>query len=453
MTKKVVLVNPQTPFQEKIAGSEYIKMGLAYLSAIMKNEGHTVSLVDFRLCDSFEHAVRKTVSGIPDVVCITAFSSEKTDAIRFGHELRKAMPDVILVIGGIHASLRPEEFAAERCFDYIVRGEGEITVPKIVADPHRNHVSEILWGETPDLDALPFPDRELWPDYRERVNCPPVYVPGKSWVDIISFRGCYAKCRFCSAHGERDHFTRLNAEGKRVPYLRGRSVENVIAELKELDAKYHYEGIQFLDDQWIMNPEWMWKFCYEIEKAGLAGKNWWIGTRVDVLLKNKELMLRMKEVTGEMMVSVGWESFSQYHLDFWEKGTTVQQNWEAAAFLREHGFKIFGNVIMGAPREDSKWYREDDIKNIEAMKKIKPDWMSWSIFTAAPGCDLEQWCIDNGLSSAHNVGFRNAGESKIKGVDWRWIRRQMSDRPFWHDWYDCGAAFLEKYLPIDLHLR
>lgn len=421
----IVLVNPQMSFKTPPKHDSYIKQGLALISSCLKERGHKVSLVDFRLCNDFNDATTKINSEHPDMVCITAFSSEKDDAILVAKAIKSIRPNTVVIVGGIHASIRPEDYVNAGCFDYVVRGEGEITVPQLIETGKRQRETIVLWGETPDLDSLPFADRELWSDYKDRVSNPPSYVPTKSWVEVISSRGCPYHCRFCSAHGERDHFTHLLPSGSRVPYIRGRSVENVIKELKELDEKYHYTGIQFLDDQWIMNSKWMWNFCDELEKAGLSGKDWWIGTRVDVLLRNKDLMLRIKEVTNTVMVSLGWESFSQYHLDFWEKETTVEQNYDAVKFLRQSGFKIFGNVIMGAPREDGKWYKEDDEKNISAMKEIQPDVMSWSIFTASPGCDLEKWCIENNLSSAHNTGFRSACESKIHGVNWRWIRYHM----------------------------
>ena len=435
---KVVIINPQLPFNSDIKNDSYIKMGIAYLSSCLKKDGHKVFLVDYRLCKNQIDAIENILINEPDIVCITAFSSEAPEAIKIAKILKNINPKLPLVIGGIHASIRPSDYIEAGCFDYIIRGEGEITVPKIVKNPILSPNPIVIWGETPDLNTLPFPDRKLWSDYDKRILNPPCYVHGSPWVEIISTRGCWANCAFCSAHGEKDHFTR-EVDGKRKPYIRGRSVSNVIAELIELDDVYHYNGIQFLDDQFIMNPKWGWDFCDAIEETQLTDRHWWIGTRADVLLANKELVLRMKAV-GLDIVSVGFESFSDDLLKFWKKGTTVAQNYEAAQFLQKNQINVFSNVIMGAPREDGKWHSEDDIKNIEAIMKIKPSHNSWSIFTAAPGSDLEKWCFEKGISIAHNTGFRNAGESKTKGVNWRqiriWMNRIDRGRPWYHDAHD-----------------
>jgi radical SAM superfamily enzyme YgiQ (UPF0313 family) len=151
---------------------------------------------------------------------------------------------------------------------------------------------------------------------------------------------------------------------------------------------------------------------------------------------------------GMDIMSVGFESFSDELLQFWNKGTTVQQNFEAAQFLNDNGIRIFSNTIMGAPRSDGKWHIEDDRANIEAIKKIKPSHVSWSIFTAVPGSDLYQWCIDKGLSVAHNPGYRDHYETKIKGINHHRVRAMMDEipsisRPWYHTWHDKVMAIIE----------
>jgi hypothetical protein len=246
-------------------------------------------------------------------------------------------------------------------------------------------------------------------------------VPGYNWFyanDVLVHN-----CKFCSGPGEQNHFTRIVGD-KRVPYVRGRSVDNVIRELTELDDRYHYRSIHFDDDQFIMNIDWTWKFMKALKDNALDTKRWWAGSRADVILRNKDLVLEMRDCGMEVM-SVGFESFSDELLQFWGKGTTVQQNFEAAQFLNDNGIKIFSNTIMGAPRPDGKWHIEDDERNLAAMKRINPAHVSWSIFTAVPGSELYQWCIDKGLVVAKSPGFRGADEDKIKGINHRRIRLMM----------------------------
>ena len=232
---------------------------------------------------------------------------------------------------------------------------------------------------------------------------------------MIISRGCPYHCRFCSGPGEQNHFTR-EVNGKRVPYIRSRSVDNVLGELQELERTYHFRSIHFHDDQFILNPLWTWKFLDALKETGLDNKQWWVGSRADIILRNKELVLEMKKC-GLSIMSIGFESFSDPLLEFWNKGITAKMNYEAAQFLKDNEIRVYSNIIMGAPRSDGKWHIEDDMKNIKALKKIKPDISSWSLFTPVPGSELYRWCIDKNLLTTGDMGSRLANESKIKGIN------------------------------------
>lgn len=450
-----LLINPQMPFDAPKEDS-WIRLGLAHLSSCLKKEGHEVSLLDYRMLYGWMDVESHLAKIHPDVVFITAFTTERDSAIRTAKLLKDIDPSIVTCVGGIHASIAPEDYENARCFDFIVRGEGEVTVPKIAAGYRElplqiadNKGSTTMWGETPDLNAIPFPDRELWDDYATRINYPPPWLNESPWVDVLMMRGCNSKCKFCVGPGESNHFTR-EVNGKRQPYIRGRSVENVIAELLELDSKYHYRSIHFDDDQFIMNTNWMWSFLKALKENGLDDKRWWVGSRADVILRNKELVLEMQRCGLDIM-SVGFESFNDHMLQFWNKGTTVQQNIEAAAFLKDNGIRIFSNVIFGAPREDGKYYPEDDRVNIDALKKIKPEFNSWSIFTATPGCDLYEWAKEKNLIVANDNGWRGCNEQKIRGVSPRRIRLiadellegQVNSRPWYHTWHDKFRLLIE----------
>ena len=438
-----LLINPQMPHNSNVKFDSWVRLGLAHLSSALKEKGHIVSLLDYRMIGNWDEILPSIEKHNPDIVFIGAFTSEVETAIRTGHLIKATHPEIVTCVGGIHASIDPTVYERAGCFDFIVRGEGEVTVPKIASGEIK---SQTLWGEVPDLNAIPFADRELWSDYKERIKYPPVWLTEAPWIELLMYRGCYGKCRFCCGCGEQNHFTK-EVNGKRVPNIRGRTVANVIKELTILEDKYHFKSVQCHDDQFIMNPQWTWDLMGELKENGLDNKKWWVGSRADVILRNKPLVLEMQKCGLDIM-SVGFESFSNELLQFWNKGTTAEQNYEAAKFLKDNGIRVFSNIIMGAPRPDGKWHIEDDLKNIEAMKKIKPDHASWSIFTAVPGSDLYQWCIDEGLTVAKNAGFRTADETKIKGVSNRRIRVMMDEipsvkRPWYHTMHDRVMMMVE----------
>ena len=109
-------------------------MGLAYLSASLKANGHIVDLADIRLLKNINDVISKVSLFKPDLVCITALSAEVGDAIAIGNEIKKFNPEIYTMIGGIHASIAPEDYKKAGCFDFIIRGEGEVTVPEIASN-------------------------------------------------------------------------------------------------------------------------------------------------------------------------------------------------------------------------------------------------------------------------------------------------------------------------------
>ena len=440
---RVLLINPQSPFNEQPGPSNnygWIRLGIAYLSSALKADGHEVGLLDFRYLKGWHDVIPAVEKFAPDMVSISAITMDAKNAIQCGQMIKATSPAIVTCVGGIHASISPIDFTTSHytnsshtpdfTFDVVMRGEGEVSLPKIATKPALWKRSQSFWGETPDLNALPFPDRTLWPNYREIINTPNHLKLELPWVQMIASRGCaVGNCKFCCGPGEKNHFTR-EVNGKRVPYVRGRAVWNVIAEMLVLDAEYRIKSIQFMDDQFIMNPDWMWTFCKEKEEW-LPETKYWAASRADIILHNKPLIERMHE-TGLDIMSVGFESFSNYLLKFWNKGVTAEQNYEAAEFLNDIGVRIFSNTIFGAPREDGKWYIEDDIANIKAIEKISPTTASKSIFNPIIGSDLYQWAIDKNLIDKPLTGAHN---TCLKGVNQRKVRLIMDkaycDRP-WH---------------------
>jgi len=131
---RVLLVNTQSPYGSEVKKNSWIRMGLAYLSASLKTNGHIVDLADIRTMKNINNVISKVSLFKPDLVCITALTAEVGEAIAIGCEIKKYNPEIHTMIGGIHASIAPEDFKKAGCFDFIIRGEGEITVPEIASN-------------------------------------------------------------------------------------------------------------------------------------------------------------------------------------------------------------------------------------------------------------------------------------------------------------------------------
>lgn len=403
---------------------------LLYLSGPLKEAGFRVELIDLRLIsgwDEYEDALKRAQ---PDFVCVTAHTSEIEVALESCRRAKKVVAEARTVAGGIHFTMFPDLGEEGGLIDHVIRGEGEITLPRLIRNPEA--FERVVWGEPPDLDEIPFEDRDLYDDYATRTGFGIWDLPTPI-VDILTKRGCPWQCRFCCGPGEQNLYTRPSPSEpeQRLPTFRHRSVPNVIAELEELYEHYHFRGVIFHDDQFVIRREWVEEFCEALHESGFVerGIRWWAASRADVICRHPELIARMHRA-GLQIISIGFEAFTDRMLEWMRKDTTRQENLEAARICNEIGLDIFGNVIFGMPYRDGKWHLEDDLESLRAIEQIRPRYFSPSYFTPIPGSWFYDWAVERDLlvvADGAHTGSRNPDEAKIRGVDYETLGKLLDD--------------------------
>jgi len=252
-------------------------------------------------------------------------------------------------------------------------------------------------------------------------------------VEMINIRGCPYACSFCVGPGEKQLYTKEISGGKRKPFIRGRSVSNVIAEIQMLIDKYGIKSVMFHDDQFLIFPRWVEEFADELHKSGIVkyGLKWVTSSRADVICRNEKLIGRLAEA-GLALLIVGFESFSPRILKWFEKGVTVEQNFKAAEICREYNIKIWANYILGAVT-DTGWHREDDLLTVAGVLKVAPVHYSPALYTPVPGSKLYTYYEKNNLidmdygASIESLSDRGKMAPKLKGVDYDLLQRMMVD--------------------------
>lgn len=316
--------------------------------------------------------------------------------------MAKAQGSMIMV-GGYHATAAPEQLLENPDIDWVLKGESEITFPEFLKHPE-GHYKEIIGKKPANLDDLPFMNRTV---YREPVeNCAGWWHGGqrKRMVSVMAARGCPYKCSFCQPL-ENNHF------GKK---LRRRSVNNLIAELKILKETYHPDCVMIHDDTFLIQPKWIEEFIYRYPEIGLP---FWAAGRADGICKYPDMVKHLVRVGWEL-ISVGFESGSQKMLDLMKKGTTVEQNLEAARIIKNTGAKIYGNYMLGLPWET----REDIQATARMVDEIGAEMPSWAFFTPYPGCELGEYCIKEGLSLLDRNSYdRCPSGRKVSHVDYDYL--------------------------------
>ncbi len=202
---RVLLIDP--PFYRFIGFyNRYFPFGLVSIGTVLKNAGHEVvvydadyndkpSFIDYtRLTehyprylerlrqpdDAILREMRESLRRIdPEVIGISIWTTYAASAFRVAEIARELFPGRPIVMGGPHASARPDEvLRLSPAVDYVVRGEGEQTMLELVeriqaGQPDAASVPGVSsWEDGKihhapprekwrDLDQCPFPDRGL----------------------------------------------------------------------------------------------------------------------------------------------------------------------------------------------------------------------------------------------------------------------------------------------------
>jgi radical SAM superfamily enzyme YgiQ (UPF0313 family) len=214
-----------------------------------------------------------------------------------------------------------------------------------------------------NLDQLPFPAWDLIDveQYKQRW----LKSSGYFSINMGTTRGCPYKCNWCAKpiYGNR---------------YNSRSTENVVQELKMLKQHYNFDHVWFCDDIFGLKPGWVKRFADLLEKENLHFQ-FKIQSRVDLLLEDKQIADLAR--AGCNNVWVGAESGSQKILDAMDKGTKVEQIYEATRLLKKHHIKPAFFIQFGYPGETM-----DDInKTMNMIIDLLPEDIGVSVSYPLPG--------------------------------------------------------------------
>jgi radical SAM superfamily enzyme YgiQ (UPF0313 family) len=179
----------------------------------------------------------------------------------------------------------------------------------------------------------------------------------------------------------------------------------------------------FHDDCLTEDREWVIEFTEEYVAEGLD-MPFFCQTRADILVRHEDMVARMADA-GLRGYFIGFESGNDRVLKFIRKGTTVEQNLEAARICRKYDIKIWANYMMGLPTETE----EEVMDTVRLMKEIDPDYYSPAFFTPHPGTDLYDYAVQHDLSriTDYDSYRRNPTEPKIRGQDYAFLKWAMAE--------------------------
>jgi anaerobic magnesium-protoporphyrin IX monomethyl ester cyclase len=328
-------------------------------------------------------------------------------------------PAILVVVGGAHVTFQDEQVLRE-CpeIDVVVRGEGEVTMNKLLEEFSEHRGYDNVPGTTirknttiirnPDrpyvtnLDDLPFPAYDV-------LNLSRYFPQGKRIAPMITSRGCPYQCTFCSS-------SRIT--GKR---WRGRSPDNVIEEIQLLQDRYGVQDITFLDDLFTFDSGRVEGICTRmIQEAD--GLGWTCSSRADIMVRHPEMVNWLKE-GGCHTLYIGAESGSQRILNRIKKGIRLSQVINAVKLAKKAGLEVVLSFIIGIPGES----KEDVQSTIEFACKLDPDLAQFTICTPYPGTPMYDEAIENRWLSVSDWSKYTVLEPimDLQELSRNWIKQQL----------------------------
>lgn len=376
----------QTPNVEgtllNLPGKE-LPLSLLYLAANARRAGHEVAVLDLDFWGGRSPFLENALQRLrPDLVGVSAYTTNVARAGDIAAMVKQWNPEARTVLGGFHASALPARTLAEfPDFDFVIAGEGEHTLVELAAALESGDSpaglpgialrsdDEIVQGPprplVEDLDALPWPARDLLP--LEKYVPDPGSFYSLPTTSILYSRGCPLHCTFCSKSVFHD-------------VIRYRRPENLIEEMRACMRDYRLSDFRFVDEGPTMRPARMRELCQAILAAGLR-ITWHTYSRVDTVTRDDlELMRR----AGCYHVTYGVESGSARTLERIDKRLTLDRAREAIAMTKSLGMECKANFIIGFP-----WETRDDVtRTLRFAFDISPDLVTINVFKPLPGSRL-----------------------------------------------------------------
>lgn len=373
----ILLIKPQFRKSENA-----YPLGLGYLSSALKQRGHNVFGLDLSFSSRREaiSLIEKENIGLVGVY-LMSYASEA--GLLFCQWLKNEKA-LFIVAGGPYVTIRKEGLLKE-CgdyLDYLVIGEGERAIVELAeamqsgSTPER--IDNLIYKRngniftnncgkiSTDLNLLNFPDRGIFPLFEYKG----MFTRNQHYTQIISSRGCDRHCLYCP-------------ESVLWSKWRGRSIDNVISEIKEVSNNYGIKEFHFEDSNFFGGgTERIKELCVKIIESELH-IIWQCPNGIPVMDFDDSVLTLMAKA-GCYNICIGIETFDKNILFFMQRSADFMRIKRLINIAHNHAIEVIGYFIIGFPGQDRKSIMTD----IRLSRKLRLDFIHYSIFHLIPGSSL-----------------------------------------------------------------
>lgn len=358
-------------------------VGILSIATYLQQLGHEVLLLDLGIMAPEAARARLTaavVSFRPDLAGFTAVTSNFLNAAALASEVKKALPELRTVCGGVHVSaLRGAILEQFPVFDLVVAGEGEAVLAEVAAGKDYAAIEGLIYRTAAgirdngrrsavcSLDSLPFPDYRLLTGFPENYEGPLFNYPHGPTATVISSRGCPYSCSYC----DRSVF------GSSFRY---NSPQYLYEQMRYLHTEFGIRHVFFYDDLFTFNRQRVAEFC-ELLRNKPLGMTFNCAVRVGHI--DKELLAMLK-AAGCWMVSLGIESGAPEILARHKSSIDFAAMKQSVEMIQRSGLRAKGLFMIGLPGETEKTIS----MTTDFITRLELDDMNMTKFTPFPGSPL-----------------------------------------------------------------
>lgn len=391
--KKVLLLEP--PSKEQKATP--IPLGLMYLGAYLEKFNHQVKIIDMKVEDISLDKLKKIILDFkPDFFGVRCLTYESPVAYSIANFVKSIIPSCKIIFGGPHAGASPYEIIKNDSIDFVVIGEGELTLSDIVSGKKPSKINGIVYKKgkkqittkpreyIQNLDDIPLPAYHLidMEKYFITQYTHAFFKAEKRTAQIFTSRGCPFQCIYCH-----------KIFGKTIRY---RSPENVLKEIQILYNKYNVKEIQIEDDSFNVNMNRAKKIMELIEQSGMKIKiSFPNGIRADFL--DEELAEKMKKA-GVYSICFGIESGDLEIQKFINKNLNLDKVKKAIEMTTKKGILTTGYFMLGFLDET----KEQMLRTITFAKNSKLHMATFFKVTPYPNTKLYDLAKARGFKMSNN---------------------------------------------------
>lgn len=351
---KVLLVNPPLPHNRRL--KRIYPMGLLYLASYLRSHNPSVRVQVFnpQASNTGYRDVLRTILALEwDVLGFGYWTCQFPFVSRLSQAVKQSRPDGLIIHGGVHPTLRPEDAAYNA--DWVILHESERSLSALIHAHHAGDpnfvpsgsarmidghvVSREFDGFIEDLDSLPFPAFDLL-DLSQYST--PMHVIGGQRLPIIGSRGCPYNCSYCVSPS----FWKRR--------VRWRSPENIVDEMVYHKGRFGIDRFHFWDDNLLLNRTHALELAEEILRRDLKVK--WLGlTRASHIVRNEDIVPILAKA-GFIGFEIGIESANPEAYTIVGKNESLENLVKACDIQKKNGmFPMYtymaylpGDTIRGA---------------------------------------------------------------------------------------------------------